>query len=305
MLATLLGSGTVVLLAALAEAELFTDLGVVGAFLFWGLLVTGLTAGLAKMLLHLQKAMSTEESENPRVSSTCPRFSGAPAPAFHGRCCGRIFRPMARNCATVPRQTQKSRTRLGISSCLLALGGWLAAVLFMCFMGLLLFQTLNISSHEELTIFIVSVPVLLWGRALLAGDKLFSRHFGFALAIAGTSGIAIALFLGLDSVMAACFVLAALLVVISVFMRNVAYTFLSAIGIVGCVGQGISNLIYTSVRHGFADSVRLDIALLLPPVWWALLSLGLACFCLQEKRWRGSTRGQSADAWFLAHIRAC
>lgn len=139
----------------------------------------------------------------------------------------------------------------------------------------------------------------LLGRSMLSGDKLFSRHFGFALAIAGTSGIAIALFLGLNSVMTACFVLAALLAVISVLMRNVAYTFLSAIGIVGCVAQGISYLIYTSVRHGFADSVRLDMALLLPPVWWALLSLGLACFCLQEKRWRGSMRGQSADAWFF------
>ena len=299
MLATLLGSGTVVLLAALAEAELFFDLGVVGAFLFWGLLVTGLTAGLAKMLLHLQKAMSTEESEKPARIVHLPSFFGRACPGVSWQMLRENLQAHGEELRDGPTPDAKEPYSPWYIKLLLALGGWLAAVLFMCFMGLLLFQTLNISSHEELTIFIVSVPVLLWGRALLAGDKLFSRHFGFALAIAGTSGIAIALFLGLDSVMAACFVLAALLVVISVFMRNVAYTFLSAIGIVGCVGQGISNLIYTSVRHGFADSVRLDIALLLPPVWWALLSLGLACFCLQEKRWRGSTRGQSADAWFF------
>lgn len=80
MLATLLGSGTVVLLAALAEAELFFDLGVVGAFLFWGLLVTGLTAGLAKMLLHLQKAMSAEESEKPARIVHLPSFFGRACP---------------------------------------------------------------------------------------------------------------------------------------------------------------------------------------------------------------------------------
>lgn len=299
MLATLLGSGTAVLLAALAEAELFFGLGVVGAFLFWGLLVTGLTAGLAKMLLHLQQVMSAEEGKKAARIVHLPRFLGRARPGVSWQMLWENLQAHGEALRDDPAPDAKEPYSPWYIKLLLALGGWLAAVLFMCFLGFLLFETLNISSHEELTIFIVSVPVLLLGRAMLAGDKLFSRHFGFALAIAGTSGIAIALFLGLDSVIAACFVLAALLVAISVLMRNVAYTFLSAIGIVGCVAHGISYLIYTSVRQDFADSARLDIALLLPPVWWALLSLALTYFCLQEKRWRGSMRGQTTDAWFF------
>ncbi|SCM74849.1 Membrane protein-like protein [uncultured Desulfovibrio sp.] len=299
MLATLLGAVAAVLLAVLAEAELFFDLGVVAAFLFWGLLVTGLTAGLAKMLLHLQKAMSAEENEKHAPMVSLPSFFGRARSGVSWQLLWENLQAHGEALRDEPAPDVKEPYSPWYIKLLLALGGWLAAVLFMCFLGLLLFETLNISSHEELTIFIVSVPVLLLGRTMLAGGKLFSRHFGFALAIAGTSGIAIALFLGLDSVMTACFVLAALLAAISVFMRNVAYTFLSAIGIVGCVAQGISSLIYASVRHGFADSAMLDMALLLPPVWWVLLSLGLACFCLQEKRWRGSMRGQTADAWFF------
>lgn len=299
MLATLLGAGTAVLLAVLAEAGLFFDLGVVTAFLFWGLLVTGLTAGLAKVLLHLQKAMSTEEGKKAARGVHLPSFLGRACPGVSWQMLWENLQPHGEELRDDPTPDAKEPNSPWYIKLLLALGGWLAAVLFMCFLGLLLFETLNISSHEELTIFIVSVPVLLLGRTMLAGDKLFSRHFGFALAIAGTSGIAIALFLSLNSVMLACFVFAAMLAVISVLMRNVAYTFLSAIGIVGCVAQGISYFIYTSARGGFADAARLDMALLSARAWWVLLCLGLAYFCLQEKRWRGSMRGQTADAWFF------
>ena len=299
MLATLLGSGTVVLLAALAEAELFFDLGVVAAFLFWGLLVTGLTAGLAKILLHLQKTMSAEEGKKNVRTVSLPSFFGRARPGVSWQTLRENLQAYGEALRDDAGPDVKEPYSPWYIKLLLALGGWLAAILFMCFLGLLLFETLNISSHEELTLFIVSVPVLLLGRTMLAGSKLFSRHFGFALAMAGTSGIAIALFLGLDSVALACLVLAAALAVISVLMRNGAYTFLSAIGIVGCVGQGISYLLSTGARHGFADSARFDIVLLLPSAWWALLSLGLVYYCLQEKRWRGSMRGQTADAWFF------
>ncbi|WP_291441558.1 DUF2157 domain-containing protein, partial [Desulfovibrio sp.] len=69
MLAVLLSSATTLILGFLARSELFFDTGTVMAFLLWGLLVTAITAALAKFLLHLQKSMAAETKHTATLPS--------------------------------------------------------------------------------------------------------------------------------------------------------------------------------------------------------------------------------------------
>ncbi|MFT4301840.1 MAG: DUF4401 domain-containing protein [Desulfovibrio sp.] len=297
MLASLLGAGTVILIAVLAKSELFFDAGVVTAFLLWGLLIAGITAGLAKILLHLQRSMVSEQKSEGATSFGFAVF-GRARPDVSWQT---LWKDLQAQGAV---QADDSLPRSGDPASpwyirlLLSLGGWLSALLLVCFFGFLLFATLGIDSYEALSILVVSVPVLFLGRTLAAGNKIFSRHFGFALSITGSVGMSIFLFLTFDKPMLACFALAVLLVGISIFMRAATYTFLAAATISGCVAIGISFLLYGGMGDGFSAHLA-SIAVNLSTLWWVLIGLGLAFFCVREEKWRGSLRGPIADAWFF------
>lgn len=92
MLATLLAAGAAVLLSALAEAELFFSAGSMATFLLWGLLVTGVTAGLAKILLHLQRSMMTSPRQEAETVAFFLQSLPAPLPGTTGKRCGRTCR---------------------------------------------------------------------------------------------------------------------------------------------------------------------------------------------------------------------
>ena len=76
MLASLLAAGAAVLLSGFAEAGLFRDTGTTASLLLWGLLVTGMTAGLAKILLHLQVSMATAPRRDGEALSFAPSIFG-------------------------------------------------------------------------------------------------------------------------------------------------------------------------------------------------------------------------------------
>ena len=300
MLATLLAAGAAVLLSALAEAELFFSAGSMATFLLWGLLVTGVTAGLAKMLLHLQRSMITA----PRQEAEAVAFS----PSLFGRtAAGNNWQTLWAHLQTgdfVPlnQSLPDALSRLGAQPSpwyvrgMLAFGGWVAAAFFIAFFGFLLFESLGISSNEELTVFAASVPVLLMGRVLLARQQLFARHFGFALVIAGTVGLAIALCASIRPEGLACFALAGVLLALGILMGNAGYAVLAAVVIGNSVALGIA-FSYGYARNGFAAS-ETGGAVELLSLWWALVCAGLACYCLREHRWRGTARAKMAEGWF-------
>ena len=179
---------------------------------------------------------------------------------------------------------------------MLAFGGWVSAVLFICFFGFLLFSNLHISSNEELIIFVASVPMLLLGRVLLPRKHMFARQFGFATAIAGTVGISISLCLSVTPEGLACFALAAVLLVLATLMRNAGYTGLAAVVIGNSVAVGIA-FYYGQMGSVFvAHAVGGPVGLL--SLWWTLVCTGLAYYCLREDVWRGAARGKQAEAWF-------
>ena len=300
MRATLLAAGAAVLLSALAEAELFFSAGSMATFLLWGLLVTGVTAGLAKILLHLQRSMITAP---PQETEAVP-FS----PSLFGRTsAGNNWQTLwvhlqAGDLVPLNQSLPDALGRLGAQPSpwyvrgMLAFGGWVAAVFFIAFFGFLLFESLGISSNEELTVFAASVPVLLMGRVLLARQQLFARHFGFALVIAGTVGVGIALCASIRPEGLACFALAGVLLVLGIFMGNAGYAMLAAIVVGNSVALGIA-FSYGYARNGFAAS-ETGGAVELFSLWWALVCAGLACYCLREHRWRGTARGKVAEGWF-------
>ena len=300
MLASLLAAGAAVLLSGCAEAGLFRDAGTTASLLLWGLLVTGMTAGLAKILLHLQVSMATAPRREAQSLSFAPSIFGR---TVAGASWQTLWAYLQKD-GLVPQQQSlpEALATLGEQPspwyvrAMLAFGGWVSAVLFICFFGFLLFSSLHISSNEELIIFVASVPVLLLGRVLLPRGHMFAHHFGFAMAIAGTVGVSISLCLSVTPEGLACFALAAVLCALGILMRNAGYTGLAAVVIGNSVAVGIA-FYYGHMNAGFAArAVGGGVGLL--SLWWTLVCAGLAYYCLREDAWRGAARGKQAEAWF-------
>ena len=309
MLATLLAAGAAVLLSALAESELFFSAGTMIALLLWGLLVTSMTAGLAKVLLHLQHSMPAAPRRDAKALSSPSSIFGSTVAAVSWQ---ELWAHLhAGGLVPQSQPLPQSLTQAGVHPSpwyvrvMLAFGGWLAAVFFVCFFGFVLFVGLDINSSEELAVFIASVPVLLVGWISLAREQLFVRHFGFALVIAGTVGVSIALCASVRSEALACFALAGVLFVLCLIMRNAAYRFLAVVGMGNSVAVGILFLIaeHSSGVAGFttggAAGATAVATVELIALWWGLVCLGLVYFCLREEKWRGPAHGQMADALFF------
>ena len=304
MLASLLAAGAAVLLSGCAEAELFFSAGIGVAILLWGLLVTGMTAGLAKILLHLQAGMATAPRREAQSLSFAPSLFGR---TVAGASWQTLWAHLQKD-GLVPQQQSLAEALATLGEqpspwyvrAMLAFGGWVSAVLFICFFGFLLFSSLHISSNEELIIFVASVPVLLLGRVLLPRGHMFAHHFGFAMAIAGTVGVSISLCLSVTPEGLACFALAAVLCALSILMRNAGYTGLAAVVIGNSVAVGIA-FYYGQMGAGLAayiESGGVGGPVGLLSLWWTLVCAGLAYYCLREDAWRGAPRGKQAEAWF-------
>ena len=303
MLAWLLAAASAVLLSAIAEVGLFNGMGTTASLLLWGLLVTGMTAVLAKILLYLQASMATAPRREAASVSFAPYIFGR---AVAGASWQKLWAQLQQS-GLVPQSQSLPEALATLGEhpspwyvrVMLALGGWVAAVLFICFFGFLLFSNLHISSNEELIIFVASLPVLLLGRVLLPRGHMFARHFGFATAIAGTIGVSVALCLSVTPEGLACFALAAVLCVLSMLMRNAGYTGLAAVVVGNSVAMGIA-FYYGKMDNGFAvhavHAVGGPVGLL--SLWWTLVCVGLAFYCLREDFWRGAARGKQAEAWF-------
>ena len=299
MLATLLAAGAAVLLSALAEAELFFSAGSMATFLLWGLLVTGVTAGLAKILLHLQRSMITAPRQE---AETVAFFPSILARATAGNNWQTLWAHLqAGDFVPLNQSLSDALGRLGAQPSpwyvrgLLAFGGWVAALFFICFEGVLV----DLDSQrglDGLNVFLASLPFLLLGWLQLPREHMFARHFGFALTLAGTAGVGIALCMSINPEGLACFALAAAFTVLSIVMRNTGYSGIMAMVIGNCVALGIA-FSYGYASNGFAAS-ETGGAVELLSLWWALVCAGLACYCLREHRWRGTARGKVAEGWF-------
>lgn len=317
MLTALLGAGVAVLVSVLARAELFLNAGGSIFFLMWGLMITGITAGLAKFLPYLQSEMFPPRQRKKSAGLSVPSLFGPTASGVswqalskHLQASGALSVPQLQ--PDSPPDAQPASQPLSLHEHLsefradpspwyvrtmLAFGGWNAAALFIGFFGFLLFAGLHISANEELIIFTTAVPVLLLGRSLLPKEHMFARHFGFAMAIAGSVGVLYAVCASLRSEALACFALALVLVALCILMRNSGYTGIASVVIGNSVAAGITILQYTYVGRDAAPFMIAAFAEL-HTVWWALICMWLAYYCLHEEKWRAAARKYMADAWF-------
>lgn len=302
MLAVVLGSLAVLFVSFLIKIEfLFT--GDIGAVFAWGLLITGLTAGLGKVLLLLQHAMETGKESTHDGIFVLPAFFGPSRPGISWEKLWAQLQTQEYLPLDAPLPAKKASGSPWYVQCMLAFGGWVAALLFMIFLVLFLFMTLRIRTNEGLTLFLVALPVLAaGGAALMHASGMFLRHFGFALALAGAASSVTGIFIMLDGARISFFLAAFFILAACVFVRSAVFRFLGAVVVACCMAVGIASFGYWG--SGFwldldeiSAGMRAWVAYV-PAFWWAALSVGFAAFHLREKDWRGTPKGAIAEPLF-------
>lgn len=289
MFACLVAACATLIVAVLVRAE-FAFEAEVWALFIWGLVIVGLTAGAAKILLALQRQMNAGKGTAP------PAFAGGaimeffaptrPVPGWDALWAFLRQRDPAAFDAPVPelRVENSGPASPWYIRFLLAAGGWIAAVLFVSFLALFLFLTLRIRGDEGMVLFTASWVPLGVAFVCLKRDGNFIRHFGFSLALAGSIAACVGLGLALDGRPVFLFCCAALLAGLCVIMRSAAYRFLAALVLVQLVVAGmIATPLY---GRGFRRSSGEEwitiyrIALYGTAVLWAAVCCGISRFHL-------------------------
>ena len=272
----------------------------VWALLIWGLVIVGLTVGAANVLLALQRQMGKADDlrmSGLGASSVVAFFAPAkPVPSWE----------LLRNTL---QEKEVMEPGGGLPTTLaedihpasawhirflVAVGGWIASILFLAFLALFLFLTLGIREDEGLVLFASSwVPLgIAWACFKRQGN--FVRHFGFSLALTGSIAASAGLGLAFGGTAVALFFMlnAVLLAGLCVVMRSAAYRFIAALFAVQFVAAGILALALPSLdfwefpdREGWV--MLYTTALYGTAAWWAVLCCALVIFHLAEKDWRG------------------
>lgn len=297
MLSTLLASFAALFFALLVKAEFLFD-GGVGAVFVWGLIITGVTAGLGRALLVLQRSMAGQAE----ASAAAPSFGGTPS-----ECSWETLWERLRSSGCISPDTPLPDLGEPASpwyvKAMLAFGGWMAALLFVLFLVLLLFITFRVRTGEGVTLFLVALPVMAAGGAALTRSGMFMRHFGFALALAGSGCAAAGILIMLKGGWAGFFSVAAFLAASCVIMRSGAFRFLAAMSAACSLAAGFSALAYGNVFFlFFPDESRffpIFWAVWAPAFWWGAASCAFSLFLLREKRWRGTAVGRVAEPVFF------
>ena len=307
MFACLVSAGAILVAAVLLRAEFLFDAGV-GAIFMWGFIIVGLTVGVASILLTLQREMAGDEAAR---SGSRPGFSffsktrilpdwatlwthlqdgetldeDAPLPLLPKE-----------NTASAPWYVRT----------VLAVGGWVAGMVFLAFLALFIYETLRVRNSEGILLLLFSCLPLGIAFICLKRKGIFLRNFGFSLAITGTTGVLVGLGMslnlkvGLESVLP--FLFAGVLAALCMVMDSAPYRFLAAFMIAQLVAVGFVAAI---AGGGYQRDLPLEELERLyrrgvhtASAWWVVLSLGLAAFCLRERAWRGMSWGRYADPLF-------
>ncbi|SBW09422.1 Membrane protein-like protein [uncultured delta proteobacterium] len=308
MLACLVSACAVLFASVLLRAEFLFEAGV-GAIFIWGLIIVGLTAGVAAILLSLQRSMEGAEGKSPkqRPGTALMEFF-APARRVPGWDELRNHLAAAELLAAdapLPRQPEEKAAAASpwYVRTILAVGGWIAAVVFLVFMGLFLFMTLRIRDNEGATLLFASLIPLGVAFVCLRCPGIFLRNFGFSLALTGTAGACGGLGWMLEFGTFTPFLYAAVLIGLCYAMNSAPYRFLAALCIVQCVAAGI---IYAGVgelhRWGGTGEAEWIFSyrrmLYVTVIWWAAVALALAVFRLREGAWRALPGGKHLEPFF-------
>ncbi|CAK7048000.1 MAG: hypothetical protein DELT_00911 [Desulfovibrio sp.] len=311
MPAVLLGALAVLFVSLLVKVEFLFD-GGVNAILIWGLIITGITAGIGKLLLLLQHSL--EKDAGTLASNLAHRTEGAAAffARFrqgitweslwaHLRARGELAEDAPLPDVSVLRANASASP--WYVRAMLAFGGWVAALLFMVFLVLLLFMTLHIRSNEGQSLFGIGAVVMAVGAVAVARPGIFLRNFGFALALTGAGCAATGFFIMLNGGRASFFLVAVFLLTACFFVNSGVFRFLAAMTVSCCLAAGLALLGFSGDRPWWSGEGESAFALYwaayVPVIWWGFLSVGFALFHLREKTWRGTSWGRVAEPVFF------
>ncbi|MDL2209264.1 DUF4401 domain-containing protein [Desulfovibrio sp. OttesenSCG-928-O18] len=300
MLACVLASTATLLVCLLLKAEFLFDAEIFGLFC-WGMLIVGLTAGIGKVLLTLQRKMERDTAGKARVAVAAIHFFSLRRALPSWKALWDFLQRHSLLEVETPLPVAAPPASPWYVRTMLAFGGWVAAVLFLAFTALFLFSTLRIRSHEGVTLLVASLVPLGIAFATLKLEGIFGRNFGFAMALAGTACAGVGIGIIFDGGSLFLFPVAVVLAILCIPLDSAAYRFIAAVVIVCVVPLGIIGLSMDGFAFiGGGRGVSSAFAYLLrgTTLWWVALGIGLAAFLLREREWRKSRAGTVLEPMF-------
>ena len=284
MPACVLAAMGAVLVALLLRAEMFFSADVFGVFL-WGMVIVGITTGIGMVLQRLQREMEGEGHAVTGAFSRISAFFMSSGLAVTWPDMWRHLQGKGLVAPETPLPVALFRRAPGSPwyvQAMLALGGWVAALLFLASVALFLFATLKIRSGEGEALLGASLCILGGSAYVLRGKGFFLRHFGLAVALAGAGGVIGGMGLIADF-KTPWLICAALFLGLSVMaVSSPAYRFLAAAGAVALFPMELGGSIFS--RLPVLPSV---LAMLVAFAWWVLAAGAFVLLCLRENAWRG------------------
>lgn len=309
MFACLVSAGAILVVAFLLKAEFLFEAGV-GAVFVWGMIIVGLTAGVAAILRSLQRAMEATGGIAPKPhpgASLVAFFAPARrAPEWAALREHLVSEDLLAEETPLPRQPEAQAPPASpwYVSAILAIGGWIAAVVLLAFLALFLFSSLGIHENEGAALLTASLLPLGVAYACLQRPGIFLRNFGFSLALTGSAGACIGLGYLLDFTKITPFCFALILTGLCFIMHSASYRFLAVFCAVQCIGvgvyfSGLDGMHFFSWRVLGEEQLAAYLrARYMPVAWWAVVALALALFRLREGLWRGEPYGKDLEPAF-------
>jgi uncharacterized membrane protein len=266
MPALALASLASLLVAVLAREEFLFDSGSVPLIsLVWGLIIVGLTAVLAVVLMRLQRDMAREAAlKEGGAAGKKEKSSPWPPLWAHLQSLGLLDSPPAFPAGDRPESPWYVRI-------LLAIGGWLAALLFLVFLAFFLDRT------GGGALIAGSLLAMAAAYPLLRAGGAFTGNLGFVLALAGAGGVLAGTGLEVRRSAMLFFFWAAFLAATIPLMPSAAYRVLASLAAVCLVPAGIAKSF-----AGLPDWLMM--------VWWLPLCAAVALCWSREKDWLGRPR---------------
>lgn len=306
MLACAVGSLATLFVALLIRAQLFFH-ETVFALYAWGMIIVGLTWAVGKILLYLQRQMVQEAGRANAAAEEQAGLISASADVARWSDLWAYLRVRGLVAQETPPLLSAVSTPWYVQV-MLAFGGWVAALFFVSFLGLLLYTTLGLRNEFEGPLLLVGIALMGVAWYCLRARSFFARRFGFAVALAGSAAAVGPLCLLADS-LRHCALLAALpLVAGIVFLRSSSYRFLAALCVSVLGSLWLGSFFYEDAleyRYGAATlsvppgPVAEYFLLAANTAWWAAVACAIALICTREDSWRCSPRGRSAAELFI------
>jgi MFS family permease len=175
----------------------------------------------------------------------------------------------------------------------LALGGWISALFFICFLVLFVSMTLEIHSPEG-PLFVGGICFLTIAGLLMRRNSLFTEQFALALALAGSGAAAGAVFMATEDARTALLIASFVIAATYPFIHNGAYRHVAAVAGLLSFFVGLDFLVW-NLEFAWHDAHEIMSKpwierLVMIAAWHVFLGVFAAYGRLTEHQWRTKAR---------------